>query len=140
MYEMVTDFFGTAVYPGEPYLLYLADNTTECIFEGTLKQFVPYVLTTKSLIAKRGTNAVCKCEDNKSMSGMHIKLTFIFSAQRDFCAFTCGCSYTFFVRRMTPVCALDGSRYQIRLSSGLKKHMIPTVQFLTTGKAKKCQY
>jgi hypothetical protein len=77
---MVTDFFGTFVYPVELYLLYLTDDTTEYIFEGTLKRFVPYALTTKSPIAKRGTDAVYKCEDNKSMSGMHVKLTFTFSA------------------------------------------------------------
>ena len=45
-----------------------------------MKQFVPYVLTTKTLMAKRSTNAVYKCEDNKSMSGMHVKLTLTFSA------------------------------------------------------------
>jgi hypothetical protein len=70
----------TLVYPVEPYLLYLTDNTTEYTFEGTIKQFVPYVLTTKTSIAKGSTNAVFKCEDNKSMSVMHVKLTFTFSA------------------------------------------------------------
>jgi len=80
LYNMVTDCFGAAVYPVEPYLLYSTDKTTEYIFEGTKKKFVPYVLTTKSSISKRGTNAVYKCEDNKSMSGMHDKLTFTFSA------------------------------------------------------------
>jgi hypothetical protein len=94
MYDMVTDFFGTAVYPVEPYLLCLTDNTTKHILEGTLKQFVPYVLTTKSLFAKRVTNAVYKCEDNKSMSGMHVKLTFTFSAMG-----TC----------MPLVCTMNGS-------------------------------
>ena len=80
MYDMVTDYFGAAVYPVEPYLLYSTDDTTEYIFEGTMKQFVPYVLTTKTLMAKRSTNAVYKCEDNKSMSGMCVKLTITFSA------------------------------------------------------------
>ena len=80
LYNMVTDCFGAAVYPVEPYLLYSTDKTTEYIFEGTKKKFVPYVLTTKSFISKRGTNAVYKCEDNKLMSGMHDKLTFTFSA------------------------------------------------------------
>jgi hypothetical protein len=80
LYDMVIDFFGTAVYPVELYLLYSTDDTTEYIFEGTQKKFVPYVLTTKSSTSKRGTNAVYKCEDNKSMSGMHVKLTFTFSA------------------------------------------------------------
>jgi hypothetical protein len=54
--------------------------TTEYIFEGTQKNFIPYVLTTKSYISKRGTNAVYKCKDNKSMSGMRVKLAFTFSA------------------------------------------------------------
>jgi hypothetical protein len=80
MYDMATDYFGAAVYPVEPYLLYSTDDTTEYIFEGTMKQFVPYVLTSKTSIAKRSTNAVYKCEDNKSMSGMRVKLTFTFSA------------------------------------------------------------
>ena len=48
LYDMVTDFFGASVYPVEPYLLYSTDDTTEYIFEGTQKKFVPYVLTTKS--------------------------------------------------------------------------------------------
>jgi hypothetical protein len=52
LYDMVTDFFGASVYPVEPYLLYLTDNTTEYIFEGTHEKFVPYVLTTKSSISK----------------------------------------------------------------------------------------
>jgi hypothetical protein len=80
LYNMATDIFGAAVYPVEPYLLYSTDNTTEYIFEGTQKKFVHYVLATKSSIAKRGTNVVYKCEDNKLMSGMRIKLTFIFCA------------------------------------------------------------
>jgi hypothetical protein len=80
LYDMVTDFFGASVYPVEPYLLYLTDDTTEYIFEGTQKKFVPNVLTTKSSISKRGTNAVYKCEGNKSMSGMRVNLTFTFSA------------------------------------------------------------
>ncbi len=29
LYNMVTDFFGASVYPVEPYLLYLTDDTTE---------------------------------------------------------------------------------------------------------------
>ena len=72
LYDIVTDFFGSAVYPVEPYLLYSTDDTTEYIFEGTKKQFMPYVLTTKSSISKRGTSAVYKCEDNKSMNGMRV--------------------------------------------------------------------
>ncbi len=37
MYDMVTDFFGSAVYPVEPYLLYLTDDTTEYILRETNK-------------------------------------------------------------------------------------------------------
>jgi hypothetical protein len=80
LYDMVIDFFGASVYPVEPYLLYSTDDTTEYIFEGTQKKFVPYVFTTKSSISKQETNAVYKCKDNKSMSGMRVKLTFTFSA------------------------------------------------------------
>ncbi len=80
LYDMVTDFFSASVYPVEPYLLYSTDNTTEYIFEGTQKKFVPNVLTTNSSISKQGMNAVSKCKDNKSMSGMHVKLMFTFSA------------------------------------------------------------
>jgi hypothetical protein len=80
LYNMATDIIDAAVYPVEPYLLYSTDDTTEYIFEGTQNKFVHYVLATKSSIAKRGTNAVYKCGDNKSMSGMRVKLTFTFSA------------------------------------------------------------
>ncbi len=80
LYNMATEIIGAAVYPIEPYLLYSTDDTTEYIFEGIQKKFDPYVLATKSSIAKQGTNAVYKCEDNKSMSGMRVKLTFTFSA------------------------------------------------------------
>ncbi len=48
MYDMVTDFFGSAVNPVEPYLLYSTDDTTEYIFERTKQAFVPYVLTSTS--------------------------------------------------------------------------------------------
>jgi hypothetical protein len=51
LYDMVMNFFGTAVYPVEPYLLHSTDDTTEYIFEGTQKKFVLYVLTTKSSIS-----------------------------------------------------------------------------------------
>jgi len=34
MYDMATDYFGAAVYPVEPYLLYSTDDTTEYIFRG----------------------------------------------------------------------------------------------------------
>ncbi len=80
MYDMVTDYFGSAVYPVEPYLLYLTDDTTEYIFEGTKQAFVPYVLTPTSSVSKCGTNALYKCKDNQSMSEMRVKLTFTFSA------------------------------------------------------------
>ncbi len=33
MYDMAADYFGAAVYPVEPYLLYSTDDTTEYIFE-----------------------------------------------------------------------------------------------------------
>ncbi len=62
------------------YLLNSTDDTTEYIFEGTKQAFVPYVLTSTSSVSKRGTNALYKCEDNQSMSGMQVKLTFTFSA------------------------------------------------------------
>ncbi len=80
MYDMVTDFFGSAVYPVEPYLLYSTDDTTEYIFEGTKQAFFPYVLTSTSFISKHGTNALYKCKDNQSMSGMQVEITFTFSA------------------------------------------------------------
>jgi hypothetical protein len=79
LYDIVIDYLGTAVYPVKPYMLYSTDNTTEYIFEGTKKVFTPYVLTTKTSISKQGTSAVNKCEDNESMHGMRVKLTFIFS-------------------------------------------------------------
>jgi len=39
LYDIVSDFLGTAVYPVEPYMLYSTDDTTEYIFEGTKKVF-----------------------------------------------------------------------------------------------------
>ncbi len=64
----------------EPWLLYSTDDTTEYIYDGTKKAYVPYVLTTGTSITKQGTHAVYKCEDDKSMSGMCVKMTFTFSA------------------------------------------------------------
>jgi hypothetical protein len=52
LYDMVADFFGTAVYPVEQYLLYSNADTTEYIIEGTQKKFVPYVLTKKIFYIK----------------------------------------------------------------------------------------
>jgi hypothetical protein len=80
MHDMVTDYFGSAVYPVEPYLVYSTDDTTEYIFEGTKQAFVPYVLTSTSSVSKHCTNALYKCKDNQSMSEMQVKLTFTFSA------------------------------------------------------------
>ncbi len=60
MYDIVTDYFGSAVYPVKPYLLYSTDDTTEYIFEGTKQAFVPYVLTSTSSVSKHGTNALYK--------------------------------------------------------------------------------
>jgi hypothetical protein len=57
MYDMVTDFFGSAVYPVEPYLLYSTDDNTEYIFEGTKQAFILYVLTSTSLGDKRSTSS-----------------------------------------------------------------------------------
>jgi hypothetical protein len=80
LYNIVTDFFGTQVFPVQPWLLYSTDDTTEYIYDGTEKAYVPSVLTTGSSISKRGTNDVYKHEDKKLMSGMRAKLTFTFSA------------------------------------------------------------
>jgi hypothetical protein len=80
LYDLVTDFFGAPVYPVQPWLLYSTDDTTEYIYDGTKKAYVPYVLTTGTSISKQGTHAVYKCKDDKSMSGMRVKLTFTFSA------------------------------------------------------------
>ncbi len=71
MYDMVTDYFGSTVYPVEPYLLYSTDDTTKYIFEGTKQAFVPYVLTSTSSVSKHSTNALYKCKDNQSMSDTH---------------------------------------------------------------------
>ncbi len=79
LYNFVTDFFGTPVYPVQPWLLYSTDDTMEYIYDGTKKAYVPYVLPTGTLMSKRGMHAVYKCKDDKSMSGMHVKLTFTFS-------------------------------------------------------------
>ncbi len=89
LYDIVTNHFRTAVYPVEPYMLYSTDDTTEYIFKGTKKKFIPYVLTTKSSISKRRTSAVYKCEDKKSMNGMRVKLTFTFSGVGTCFPFVC---------------------------------------------------
>ena len=78
--EMVSEAWGCPVHPVHPALIFSTDDTTEYIFEGTKNTPHNFVLTTKSSIQKRGTNAVYNTEDNKSMNGMRVKLTFTFSA------------------------------------------------------------
>ncbi len=100
LYDLVTDFFGTPLYPVQLWLLYSTDDTMEYIYDGTKKAYFPYVLTTGTSISKRGMDAVNKCEDDKSMSGMHVKLTFTFSAM-DTC-FPLVCTVTGLSEREMP--------------------------------------
>ena len=76
----VSDALGTSVFPLLPELIVSTDDTTEYIFEGTCEGQPQFVLATKSSIMKRGTNALYRVQDCKSMNGMRVKLTFTFTA------------------------------------------------------------
>jgi len=78
--NMVSDALGTAVFPILPQYIYSTDDTTEYIYEGTKHSTPKFVLTTKKSISEKGTKSVHRVEDNKSMCGMRVKLTFTFSA------------------------------------------------------------
>ena len=78
--EMVSKALGVAVFPVLPQYIYSTDDTTEYIYEGTKNDTPTFVLTSKKSIAEKGTKSVHRVEDNKSMSGMRVKLTFTFSA------------------------------------------------------------
>ncbi len=78
--DMVLAAWGTSVCPVLPELIVSTEDTTEYIFEGTKDDQPKFVLTTKSSIGKQGTNALYCMEDSKSMYGMHVKLTFTFTA------------------------------------------------------------
>ena len=78
--KRVADAWGTSVFPVLPELIVSTDDTTEYIFEGKCDKEPRFVLATKSSIMKRGSNALYRVQDNKSMSGMRVKLTFTFTA------------------------------------------------------------
>ena len=78
--EAVSALWGTHIVPVHPELIISTDDTTEYIFEGTKDVAPKFVLATKSSILKRGTNAIYLPEDNKTMNGMQVKLTFSFTA------------------------------------------------------------
>ena len=78
--DLVNKELGIDMFPVQPQYLYSTDDTTEYIYEGTKKDTPKFVLTSKKSISERGTKSVHRVEDNKSMSGMRVKLTFTFSA------------------------------------------------------------
>jgi hypothetical protein len=78
--DMVSAAWGTSVNPVLPDLIVSTDDTTEYIFEGTQNKEPKFVLATKTLIGKQGTNSLFRVEDSKSVNGMRVKLTFTFTA------------------------------------------------------------
>ena len=76
----VANAWGTSVFPVLPELIVSTDDTTEYIFEGKCEKESKFVLATKSSIMKRGSNALYRVHDSKSMSGMRVKLTFTSTA------------------------------------------------------------
>jgi hypothetical protein len=54
----VSDAWGTSVFPVLPELIGSSDDATEYIFEGACEEQPKFVLATKSLIMKQGTNAL----------------------------------------------------------------------------------
>ena len=81
MVDAVSALWGTYIVPVCPELIISTDDTTEFIFEGTKNVAPKFVLATKSTIQKRGTNAIYRPEDSKATNGMHVKLTFSFTAE-----------------------------------------------------------
>jgi hypothetical protein len=78
--KRVADAWGTSVFPVLPELIVSTDDTTEYIFEGKCEKEPRFVIATKSLTMKQGSNALYQVQDNKSMSGMRVKLTFKITA------------------------------------------------------------
>ena len=78
--KWVADAWGTSVLPVLPELIVSSDDTTEYIFEGKFEKEPRFVLATKSLIMKRGINALYQVQDNKSTRGMRVKRTLTFTA------------------------------------------------------------
>ena len=68
--DAVSASWGTHVVPVCPELIISTDDNTEYIFEGTKDVAPKFVLTTKSSITKKGTNAIYWPEDSKAMNGM----------------------------------------------------------------------
>jgi hypothetical protein len=77
---MVSTAWGTSVFPILPELIISTDDTTEYIFEGTVNEQPQFVLATKLVVSKLGTNSLYQMEDSKSMNGLLVKLTFTFTA------------------------------------------------------------
>ncbi len=74
------DAWGTSVFPILPKLIVSTDDMTEYILEGMCNEQPKCVLATKSLIMKRGSNALYQVQDSKLMSWTRVKLTFTFTA------------------------------------------------------------
>ena len=55
LYDIVTNFLGTPVYPIPPWLMYSTNYTIGYISEGAQNAFLPSVLTAASSISKQGT-------------------------------------------------------------------------------------
>jgi len=80
MMDMMSRVFGCPVYPVRPEYIFSSDETTEYIYEGTKTKTDQFVLTSKKSIAKRATSSLFRVQNDKSMNGMRVKLTFTFSA------------------------------------------------------------
>lgn len=80
MMDMMSRVFGCLVYPVRPEYIFSSDEATEYIYEGTKTKTDQSVLTSKMSIAKRATSSLFRVQNDKSMNGMRVKLTFTVSA------------------------------------------------------------
>ena len=80
MYDMVTEARGTAVYPVEPYNLWSINDTTCYTFSGLSLLTKESKLVTKESVRASGSESIWQLDENHSMKGMRVCMTFAFSA------------------------------------------------------------
>ena len=67
-------------FPVLQELIILTNDTTKCIFKGTVNEQPTFVLATKMAVSKHGTNSLYRVENSKSMKSLQVKLRFTFTA------------------------------------------------------------
>ena len=79
MYNIVSEARGTAVFPVKPQNIWYIDDTTAYTFSGFSSLNDKENLVTKSSVKASGSDLIWQLDENYSMKGMIVNMTFVFS-------------------------------------------------------------